>query len=341
MTIRARNVHDALPEALHQMKAHGIERDTRNGKVLYMPEPVTTMYEKPTERVLFWPERDANPFFHFYEALWMLGGRQDVVSLTRFVARMTNFSDNGTTFHGAYGYRWRVFFGLDQPMIIGKALLTDPNNRRQVLQMWNAPADLVDQTNKRDVPCNLEAIFQINHEHELDMMVTNRSNDIVWGTYGANAVHFSMLQEFVAAVAGVPVGRYWHVSFNWHGYLDTISPVMCLADRAFQPHRVVQWASPYERGNVEPYPIMNTDPETWLGDLDMFLDEEGRAMGYRDRFFRRVALPIVQTHDAFKQAEAPQRYKDALAAAKGIRATDWQLAIVEWIQRRYDKWQTR
>jgi thymidylate synthase len=348
LVIHTRNVHDGLPEALYHMRARGVERDSRNGKVVYIPEPVTTVYAKPLERVLFWPERDANPFFHLYEALWMLGGRNDVKSLTRFVKRMDQFSDDGVTFHGAYGKRWRGHFGtadyvipLDQPLIIGKRLLQDSNNRRQVLQMYDAHCDFENQEGKRDIPCNLSAVFQINHEHELDMMVTNRSNDIIWGCYGANAVHFSMLQEFVAGVAGVPVGRYWQVSFNWHGYLETMDPLIELADRAFQAHRVVQWASPYE-SKCEPYPLMHVNPETWLADLNMFLDEEDRAMGYRDRFFRKVALPMMRVHNIYKSDSVrPTNYIAALGACKTIRATDWQLAATEWIQRRYDKWQTR
>ena len=70
--IRARNVHEALPEAVRYLALYGVEAESRNGKVLLAPEPVTTVYERPKERVLFWPQRDANPFFHFYEGLWML-----------------------------------------------------------------------------------------------------------------------------------------------------------------------------------------------------------------------------------------------------------------------------
>jgi hypothetical protein len=50
------------------------------------------------------------------------------------------------------------------------------------------------------------------------MLVTNRSNDIVWGAYGANAVHFSYLLEYVASSIGVKVGRYWQVSNDFHIY---------------------------------------------------------------------------------------------------------------------------
>ena len=197
--LRVRNVHAALPEAISLLHHYGKQQETRNGTALVCSHPVTTMYMQPEERVLFWPERDANPFFHFYEGLWMLGGRNDVASLTRFVKRMSEFSDNGTTFHGAYGHRWRKHFGLDQLQMIISHFRNDPLCRRQVLQMWDPRCDLV--LPGKDIPCNLEAHFLVR-DSQLDMLVSNRSNDIIWGTYGANAVHFSMLQEFVAAAVG-------------------------------------------------------------------------------------------------------------------------------------------
>jgi hypothetical protein len=49
-------------------------------KVLVSQTPVVTCYSAPTQRVLFSPMRDANPFFHLMEALWMLAGRDDVAS---------------------------------------------------------------------------------------------------------------------------------------------------------------------------------------------------------------------------------------------------------------------
>jgi thymidylate synthase len=71
----------------------------------------------------------------------------------------------------------------------------------------------------KDVPCNTNAFFRVTNG-KLDMMVNCRSNDIFWGAYGANAVHFSFLQEYVASSIGVEVGRYWQNSFNFHAYVD-------------------------------------------------------------------------------------------------------------------------
>jgi thymidylate synthase len=337
--IKVRNVHEALPEGIYQLLSAGDEEETRNGPVLVMPQPVTTMYTHPRERVIFWPEREANPFFHFYEALWMLGGRNDLLSLARFVPAMKQFSDDGKTFHGAYGHRWRQHFKFDQLTSVIDGLRENPGCRRQVVIMFDPKTDSVSGKSKmRDIPCNLAATVQVRGG-ALDMMVTNRSNDIIWGAYGANAVHFSMLQEYVAAGVGVPVGMYWQVSFNFHAYKKTLEPMAMLGTMAKQPpgHGM---RTPYE-GQVSPFKMVNSPIEQWNQDLMMFLDEGNKAMGYRDVFFRRVALPILRTHRAFKELKGQDKFSGALAEAAGIKATDWRLAIEEWITRRQLRWEEK
>lgn len=336
--LHTRNVQHALPLALDALRAEGVRRDSRNGPVILFEEPVTTVYYAPAERIIYWPERDANPFFHFVESLWMLGGRNDVETVARYVGRMRTFSDDGVTFHGAYGHRWRHHFDRDQLPVIIEALRANPDDRRQVLSMWDARADLGRQG--KDLPCNLQAIFQINTRGALDMTVTNRSNDIIWGAYGANAVHFSFLQEFMASAIGVPVGKYRQVSANLHAYVDVLEKVQGLADAVPEPGTaptgVDPWADrdPYAAGLVKPFPIMTgTDYTTWLADLDMFLTNP-HAVGFTDPFWRRVAGPILRAHELYQQKEDAGRYSAALAALEDCKATDWKLACQQWILRR-------
>jgi hypothetical protein len=110
--IRARNANQALPEMMHYVRDSGlvVKRDSRNGPVLQFAEPFCIKYQRPTQRVVFWEERDANPFFHLFESLWMIAGRNDVAYPARYSSNIAQFSDDGHTFHGAYGYRWRKHF---------------------------------------------------------------------------------------------------------------------------------------------------------------------------------------------------------------------------------------
>src|SRR5262245_17470357 len=102
--------------------------------------------------------------------------------------------------------------------MIAENMNSNPNDRRSVLQMWSADLDLGRVS--KDLPCNTTATFQVSHDGKLDMCVFNRSNDIVWGAYGANAVHFAMLLEYMALWAGYPVGQYRQISVNYHCYSD-------------------------------------------------------------------------------------------------------------------------
>lgn len=326
-TVNARNVHDALPEALRHLSAlrGGVLRDTRNGPVRMFPMPVTTVYSEPTERVMFHPERDCNPFFHLYESLWMLAGRRDVKSVAHYVKRMETFSDDGKVFHAAYGYRWRYHFKVDQVAAIIGALAHNPDNRRCILQMWDAKVDL-DREGK-DFPCNTIATFGINWLGHLDMTVFNRSNDIVWGAYGANAVHFSMLQEYIAGALGVKVGYYWQVSTNFHGYVNTLEPVQELA-------HVYPEDNPYKLGEVKPFPIMPEHEGQAAFDLDLSTYmARGPIVGFSTEFFRKVVTPMHWAHEAYK-ANGIDRFLCAKDIISQCAASDWRKAATEWLQRR-------
>lgn len=336
ITIKARNVHDMLPEALYRLRKAAKPRDSRNGPVLKFPEPVSLVYEKPQERVIFWEARDANPFFHLAECLWMMSGRNDIAFLTNFAKQIGEYSDDGTTMNGAYGYRWRHYFGMDQMRTVAAALRKNPDCRRQVVAMWDAEHDLGLQS--KDLPCNTHIYFSVN-EGALDMMVCNRSNDLVWGATGANAVHFSFMQEWMASAVGVEIGKYWQVSNNMHLYTEQHSELLEALDGkeangfASSPDS----KSPYFVWEaIKPFPIISVDHEVWLQDLDMYLNE-GVVMGLREPFFRRVVHPMFMAHRAWKTGLGIPRYDDAIEILKQCQASDWQLAGIEWIDRRRER----
>ncbi len=337
MEIRVRNVHRALPEALFKLRLHGVKRESRNGEVIVIQQPVLTTYDRPLERVIFWSLRDANPFFHLMEALWMLGGRRDVAFPSFFVPRMAAYSDDGVTFHGAYGFRWRHWFNFDQIKEAVQLLRDDPDTRRCVIQIWDA-TDL-DRRESKDLPCNTQVYFSIV-DGFLNMTVCNRSNDIVWGAYGANAVHFSILQEYVATAVGATVGQYHQFSNNLHAYPKTLRPIMELADLCpdVWAFREEKWC-PYSDGRVKPYPLIQTPMAQWTQELEMFLDE-GPVMGMKDPFFRKVAGPMLQAYQEYRAVNTIDRYEKAMEKLEPCAAEDWKVAGMEWLQRRLDKHKT-
>lgn len=325
MELRGRNVHQLLPVALDAIIKHGKGSPSRNGPVLTIDEPVTIRYDRPVERVLFHAQRNANPFFHFMECLWMMAGRNDVQLPAHYVKTMSNFSDDGRTFNGAYGYRWRKHFGYDQLLEAINQLKSDKNSRRVVISMWDARQDL--GTPSKDIPCNLLALPRIS-DGKLDLTVFNRSNDLVWGALGANAVHFSFLQEWIALALGIPVGRYFQVTNNLHLYVNT--HIKLAEDMA----AVLPEPCPYDVEDLEPFPIMSVRPDQWMGELAIILDEGPVPMGLKEPFFRRVALPIREAWDAYLDGDFPIAMRTIGECADPA----WRKACTEWLERaRYRK----
>ena len=335
--IQVRNVNQALPEGLRHLEVNGVRRGSRNGPVIVAKAPVITVYEQPQEKVLFWAERDANPFFHILEGLWMLGGRNDVEWISYYNSRMREFSDDGKTFHGAYGHRWRNHFEGDQLDEVCSILKSDPNSRRAVITMWDPDVDL--GRDGKDLPCNVLACAQINHEGKLDLTVTCRSNDIIFGAHGANSVHFAMLQEYLAARIGVSVGTLYQLSNNYHAYLDVFEKNRSLIDRAADPYSPAKSACPYTLGLVEPRPLV-TDPTVFDVEVKLFMQG-----AYNYPFVNHFLADAVCLAEAYKAWKTEKDYGWALELLDphtvyregATKDWDWRLACQEWIERRQAK----
>jgi len=331
--INARNPQLALPKAIRFLNETGIPRMSRNGPVLISKEPVTTVYTHPMERVIFWPERDANPFLHLYESLWMLSGRNDVAPLLKFAKNYKNYSDDGATIHDSYGYRWRKMFGMDQLRVVADRLKKDPDDRRSVVQMWDAEEDL--DSPSKAVPCNMIITFQRDHRGALDMVVFNRSNDIIWGCYGANVVHFSYLLEYMADAIGCPMGTYTQISVNWHAYLETFEPV----------RHMTREYDPYTLNNVHPIPMaqgffsLDSLIKEIMTDVDTQFMRPYSSTGSP---WANMVQKMLRAHHIFSNKAAPEKYIEALAILSDEDPSiDWIAAGTQWIQRRRTVWENK
>jgi hypothetical protein len=329
--INVRNVHDALPVAMLYLSEDGVGRDSRNGPVVSAPGPVATVYRRPWERVIFWPERDANPFLHLYEALWMLAGRNDIAPLLRYAPQFAQYSDDGVTQHAAYGHRWRNHFGKDQILYAVDRLRRSKTDRRVVIQMWDPRSDLQFDDHLKDVPCNLDMTLQIDDRGKLNMVVFCRSNDVIWGAYGANAVHMSVLQEYVARGVGVEMGSYHQVSVNFHAY-DATS-VKCWPLKQHAVRSVFTNKNPYD--HVDPTPV-GYDQGIVTDILDA-ADCGKSPMNFSRWTWAFVYAGVLHAHHLYKQD--PESSMPWLEELEGqlLSRHDWVVAAKEWVQRRLDR----
>lgn len=341
--LEVRNVHEAFPYAIQLLMESGRKRSSRFGDVMLLPQAVTTVYKRPEERVLFWAERDANPFFHLYESLWMLAGRNDVAALTKFVKDFAKFSDDGKVIHDAYGHRWRFNFAQDQLATIVRRLRDNPDDRRCILQMWDPDIDL-DRAGVA-VPCNTTATFQRGLEGQLDLTVFCRSNDIIWGAYGANAVQFGTLLEYMAALIECPIGVYRQVSINWHAYLNTLETLPNFVEPSTCQDYFDE-GNPYD-GHFRVLPMTagaTTGPIGLDSEIAWLLNEvDSNFSNDRHRptkwLFFEMAYNVLRAHHLFKTLAAPERYTEALKVLNiQDQSVDWVYAAKAWIIRRQAAW---
>ena len=218
MELKVNDVPTMYTEMMRLMNMRGRLDSSRNGDVLSLQEPLMVTVENPNRRVNVDPIRRCNPFFHVMEFVWMMSGSNSPEWISTFNKRFVEYADKYSgLIHGAYGNRWRAHFDIDQIVTATEMLKEDPTSRRVVLGMWDAVTDL--GTHHNDLPCNTHIYLRIVNG-ELDMTVCNRSNDVIWGMTGANAVHMTMLQELMAQEIGVKLGRYTVMTNNAHVYLD-------------------------------------------------------------------------------------------------------------------------
>lgn len=348
--ISANSVSDALHQGLHHLAGFGLRSPSRNGDVLVSPYPVVTTYSRPLNRVLVNPVRDANPFFHLFESLWMLAGRNDLAFPQTFVSTFGQFSDDGETLHGAYGFRWREAFGFDQLEVIVAELRDNPQSRRCVLQMWDATETANDfgeggmddlhraMNGGKDVPCNVTAFFDTIGD-KLNLNVMCRSNDAVLGAHGANAVHFSFLLEYVSLMTDIPMGVYRQFSTNYHLYTElypglkfpTEDSIMRLADSVLNSD-VYSGPGPLRSRDFSASAVRHVVPLFMPGEERSFHEDVQAFMefdcdDFESGFFTGVVKPMYDAWSAWKGKQFEAAYNMTLA----IRADDWRLAAQDWL----------
>jgi hypothetical protein len=168
------------------------------------------------------------------------------------------------------------------------------------------------------------------YEGKLNFLTTNRSNDVIWGLCGANAVHLTVLMELMARAVGLPLGEWVHVSNNLHIYekhWDMISRI-----RADQH---VHWW-PYIHGlnggkGVKPQPLITGDEtyQQFMADCEAFV--LGQDDDFTTEFFDTTIAPMVQGWHKWRR---DGDMAGALYDVSCMEATDWRIACTRWLNRR-------
>lgn len=149
--------------------------------------------------VLTVPARKLSYQFMAAEAYWILTGDDRVDSIAPYNKNISNFSDDGEKFFGAYGPKI-----LDQLDYVAAKLVADPGSRQAGLTIWreNPPET-------KDVPCTVAIFFSIRGT-QLNCHVFMRSSD-AWLGVPYDVFNFSMLSHLVCCMVNT---KTWELNAN-------------------------------------------------------------------------------------------------------------------------------
>jgi thymidylate synthase len=148
--------------------------------------------------------------FAIGETIMLFADTNEIAPLARINKRMHQFSDDGKTTHGNYGYRIAKYIER-----IVEKLQHDPTTRQAILPIY-CEKDMFIVS--KDIPCTLALHFLVRN-NKLDLIVTMRSNDFFWG-FPYDLFMFTSLQEVIANTLQVEVGTYRHQVSSLHVYTE-------------------------------------------------------------------------------------------------------------------------
>jgi thymidylate synthase len=253
-----------------------------------------------------------NPAFAIAEVIWIVCGRQDSNFVNYFNPKLPEYAGRGQTYYGAYGFRLREHFGMDQLERAYDALHSNKDSRQIVLQIWDPRTDLPAEDGKPqapDIPCNVTSILKLRTDH-LEWTQIMRSNDLIRGL-PHNIVQFTSLQEVIAGWLEIEPGTYNHISDSLHLY-ETDGSV---ADR-LRPTNV-----PYNKDSLA-LPKLDSDKAfSRLSQLGDFLSSEKKGSTEIQNELRRLELPSAYFNfAAILAADALRRRKEIDLACEACAA---------------------
>lgn len=225
------SIAESYPELIRYVYENGDEVSPR-GMLTKEISPATVVIKNPRKRVIDDKIRKLNYGFMAGELLWILQGKNDL-SITHYNKQWAKFSDDGEILNGAYGQRifdWDggesfipsqensssyelIKHNINQFNEVYNRLKNDVDSRQGTIVLFDPTKDFA---NTKDVPCTNLMRFSIRNG-KLNMLVVMRSNDL-WLGYPYDVYNFTMLQEIMAGMLNVEVGKYTHVVDSLHLY---------------------------------------------------------------------------------------------------------------------------
>lgn len=166
----------------------------------------------PQERVITTEWRKFSEKYAEREFAWYLSGNRSVEEIKKYAPIWDKMHGGDNIVNSNYGWQWKRNNQLDK-------CIEQLKNNKDTRQAWFTIFDGKEKDDYAyDTPCTLSVGFDIKPYNEtLDMCVTMRSNDLVYG-FCNDQYCFTQLQEIVARELDRPVGNYYHFAHDLHIY---------------------------------------------------------------------------------------------------------------------------
>lgn len=225
-SISAEDVSTCVAQTIRQCYDRGVTTKTSKGETRCLFD-FTMEIKNPRLRHLNIQGRTSNIFQLIGETLWVLAGKDNIKPyLTTFVPRAPQYSNDGETWHDAYGPR---LFGVNRQLQSALELLEGDINTRQAYVSITDP-NLDSQARLAEAgvpnsarPCNNGIYFWVEN-NQLMMKTVQRSGDLIFGAGSINLFEFTVIHELMyiflkRTYPELKLGTYRHNTINLHLYM--------------------------------------------------------------------------------------------------------------------------
>jgi thymidylate synthase len=196
----AENLNELTFDLCKSLLDRGNKVESRNGSSYELCDQDIRMSD-PRQRHLYLKGRTNNIYATLGEIFWVLSGNSNLDPLMNFfLPRAINYSDDGVAWTNAYGPK--LYRSGNLQNVIQSFIQDGPNTRRAVCAIWTPETDTIYSLNKigiekpKDISCNNFIYFWIR-DNKLNMKVTVRSNDVLFGLSAINIPEWTFLQEVI------------------------------------------------------------------------------------------------------------------------------------------------
>jgi len=196
-----------------QTSARGLETKEITNMTMVIENPLSSLYSNPV--------RGSQKKYIAAELMWYFLGRDDVNFIQDYAKFWLQIQNEDGSVNSSYGkllFDKKNRYGKTQYEWALESLKKDMDSRQAVIH-FNLPEHQYD--GNKDFVCTMYGIFQIRN-NKLNLTITMRSNDAIWGTPTDVAFFTVLQQQMLLHLKGtypdLELGTYTHIVNSFHVY---------------------------------------------------------------------------------------------------------------------------